>query len=185
MQRTVEIRIHDASAHFQVKALHCDSPYFTATEEPADDEKVHRILVRTNPPLPEGWLQTQVRLVTDNKNFPSLTIPIHCHMAGALAVSPTAIFVDGRADFSMPIVRFVNIAPGKVRQFKILGIQTPSSGMKATVIDKCPEGFLVRLSTSAPGKDLDGKCLRIVTDAKGAEEVLIPIHLRQSAKPIY
>jgi len=73
------------SGPFKLLKVHCDSPLCQIDQETIDEGKSYRISIRTTSSLPAGLWKTSIRLRTDNKTEPRITIPVTANVQAVAA----------------------------------------------------------------------------------------------------
>lgn len=161
---------------FNVTNIVRSSPYVAATYMGVSGN-VHRVSVRTVPPLPAGITRDVVRVLTDNPKYPELEIPVLARMTKDIVVFPGEIRVPamlvGKAPASWyGVVRSLSKAP-----FKITGTEAPGEGIEIICSPMATSGYKVEVRNVLPQADLDGKNIILRTDSVNADEVFVPIRV--------
>jgi hypothetical protein len=168
--RTVELKSH--TEPFTITRLEPTTGHFTATSEAVGDGKVHRIHVSTKPPLSPGRLRGHIRVTTSREGFPDINIPVTVEVVGALSVAPREIILASVGN--QPATRYVVVRPGEVKEFKVESVETPDPAIEAIVAPLGSDGYRIQLNNLVTKPELQGKVLRIFTDAEGARELTVP-----------
>lgn len=137
---------------------------------------VHRVSVRTIPPLPFGIIRATVSVMTDHSKYPVLEVPVLARVTKDVVVFPSEIRLakngGGKAETWYGVVRSISRT-----QFKITGTEVPSAGIEVGCSPLSNGGYKVEVRNLLPQPDLDGKQIILKTDNAGANDVGIPIQL--------
>jgi hypothetical protein len=96
-------------------------------------------------------------------------------------VAPAELIVF--AGEETPPARYAVIRPGRVRQFKVLGVQTPAPGIRATAEPLADGGYRIRIEGLRADPVLDGSRIRIRTDLGQGSEFEIPVRVLPAREP--
>ena len=67
--------------------------------------------------------------------------------------------------------------PGKVSQYQVLNVEKPVESVQVTLQKTGPSTYRIDIANLPVSPEVDGKSLRILTDAPTMKEILIPIKL--------
>lgn len=180
--RTVTIKSKKTDAMFKVTRLESRSPHFTVSEKVLEDGRTHLLTITTKEDLPPGSLATQVKLYTDNKKHPIITVNTYGQVVGPLNYAPNVLLLPATFNPRVPRSRSIRVTAGRVKEFKILSVKPPSQSIGVDVLPQGGRGYLIRLSNLPNGRELEGKFIRITTDAKELKEIIIPIRVAPTAR---
>jgi hypothetical protein len=144
-----------------------------------EEGKRYRIHVKTVPPLPPGQVDGMIQLVTDYAARPVYEIPFNAAILGPLVVAPPQILLSGQT--TDPVTRFVVIRPGTASSFKVLGVELPDQKMTTEIAQFGPSGTRIQINNIITRPDLNGKAVKIKTDAPGMTEIFVPFTVMQPA----
>jgi len=169
---------------FNITNIACASQYITATYLGVSGN-VHRVSVRTVPPLPFGITRDMVHILTDDKRYPVLEIPVLARVTKDVVVFPNEIRLtrtSGKlvADKWYGVIRSLSKTP-----FKIASYEVPAAGIEVVCSPMENGGYKVEISNILPQADLDGKEITLKTSNAKANDVGIPIRIvsPDSSKP--
>jgi len=172
----------DDSVSFNVREVKSDSPHFSPSCEVLRAGRSFRLEVALDSSAPEGQLSGEVRVETDNAEFPTLYIPASAHVVGALLVMPKEIVLEEGAP---PATKSVFVMAGQVTKFRILDVKSPLERIKPKVVPFGEDGFRILLRELTPEPGLAGACLVITTDAPEMKEIRIPFRIVPPAAPAH
>lgn len=155
-----------------------ESPRLATQIETVEAGKQYRIIVKTVPPLAEGFLNAVVRIHTDHPDYPEIQVQTSGNVLGEIGVMPASIDVPSPGTKDTPISRFVRIVPGTVKKFKVLGVETPFPSISATINEQPGNIVLIELKNIVPSQELDGKAVVVATDVPGHTEIRVPFKVR-------
>lgn len=173
VEQVIEIRCNTDDT-INIKSLETSSDFFAADHEVIEEGKAHKIRVQTQPPLSMGPTRGTLVINTDNKEFPSLTVPLSLHVVGELRFSPKQINL---LQSDSPISRTVFVAPGTKNDFTIEKVEPPIESIEVHVAPAGRNGYRIQLKNLVPNEELKGKYLKITTSAEGMKEIEIPFVL--------
>jgi uncharacterized protein DUF1573 len=166
-------------ARFGFPKIESDSDKISVDVKPREEGKGYVVTLRTVPPLPQGYVKGNLRILTDNKVLPQLTVPFDAHVMGKIAIAPKEIILYEQAHGTPVRQRFVNIAPGSLATFKVTGVVTPLPEVTAEIIPRDKNRYLVKLLNLRATKEIDGKEVVITTDVAGYEKIVVPIRVKK------
>lgn len=161
---------------FNITNIVCASQYITATYLGISGN-VHRVSVSTVPPLPFGITRDTVRVLTDDRKYQVLEIPVLARVTRDIVVFPAEIRQARSGGGSVAgswfgVVRSLSKTP-----FKIVGTESPASGIEVVYSPMANGGYKVEIRNLSQQADLDGKQILLKTDNPKATAVGIPIRL--------
>ncbi len=171
--KTITIAAHGKP--FVVSRVEATDKQFSAELETIETGKQYKIHVRLNPPMQTGRHRGHIRVSSENPDQPDMNIPVSATVVGPLIVAPREIVLAKVKD--QPVTRYVVLRPGEVPTFSVTHVETPHPEMTSQVTTIAGNGVRIQLNNIIATADLDGKQLRIVTDAEGMEEILIPFRV--------
>ena len=151
------------------------SPHVEARVVPVEGTNAVDVVVTTKASLPKGATFGRVTLNTNCKSRPAVNVAFRYSVVGEISVYPTELAMVAQ---DKPLTRILTVGPGIVQEFAIEGVEVPAdSKIVAKVQDLKNSRYRIVLSEIIPGKDLDGKVLRILTTAENMEVVEVPFKI--------
>ncbi len=134
------------------------------------------LLVETKPLLPVGRIETSLAIQFEDPDIGALSVPVVGRVVGWLDVAPQELVLidDGSGRKTM---RFVEVAPGMCRDFKVISVEVPAGNAVATASDVQGGRVLIRITDLPASNDLDGEMVRILTDQEQMPLICIPIRV--------
>lgn len=179
-EKAVEIKAEQEGLEFHVLNAASGSSHIEVESELVEEGKAYRLIVRTAPPLPAASLAGRITVETDHPDFKQITIPVRGMIEGALTVSPTAITL--LANQSKPVTRYIFVGPGRVKSFAVTEASIPDTDTKLSIQKVGLVGYRIKVDNLLPER-MDGKTIRIMTDAPEASEIDVPIRVAGAAEP--
>ena len=136
-----------------------------------------RIGIQTVPPLPMGVTRGMVTVLTDNRQYAKVEIPVTASVASDLVTVPSEIALAPGGEKPTPATCHVAIRSRTGKPFKILDTQAPERDIKVDCEALTSGGYRITLSNVLPFEDLDGRDLVITTDHETAKRITIPFHV--------
>lgn len=157
----------------RVQGADSDSPLFAATVEELEPGRRYRVHVFNAPEAgaSASYLRARIRLRTERPTRMPLEIPVTAMAMDELLSGPDAIILV--AGEPGPVTRYVAVRPGRVRAFRITGVDPPRAAIR-TDVQRADHGYRIRLTGVPVDPALDGQALIIRTDAPGRPEIRIP-----------
>jgi len=175
LKKTINITTGREDVSFTLTEISCESPHLRIEKETVQPGKAYRVHIRTAGNLQEGSLEAQVKISTDHPAYQTIVIPVKATVTGALAVSPQEILLAGPA--TQLVTRYVVIAPGDVKEFKVEEVEAPLASIEVTVEKIGRLGYRIRLANLSADSELEGKSLKIRTDLPQKREILVPFKI--------
>lgn len=175
VEKSVYITCQSAFA-FHITNVLCEEGWFAAACESSGSNS-HCVTIRTVPPLAPGVNRGKTRILTDNKEYPRLDIPVLATVSGDILVVPKEILLSESGDLPSPVNRYIAIRSRSKTPFKILEIETPEPGIESNISSMGIGGYRCELRNIMPSRELDGKQVLIVTDCRGSETIPVPIRV--------
>jgi hypothetical protein len=170
---TISVRINlDTASKLNITNLDYASPYIRTAFRKVEQGS-YLIDFATKTPLVYGPLNSQVFVRTDEAWRPNLAVPVLGIVTGELDVSTWEIVLpygDGTPPWGY---RYVRLTSRRGQVFNILKVVPPSGSVREDGI--CwtkKDQIMIRLIVD-PDPELDGKCLRILTDVSSMPEIRI------------
>jgi len=174
-ERFIRISGRRPDEQFCVLSISVEPPLFDASLV-GEHDKENRYIIRVagKGELPPGHVSASIIVKTNNARMPVIEIPVHGRCVGALDIVPEAIAVMGHDTPPEMTTRYISVAPGAVRAFRITKVEAPDPSIDVKVISKGSGGFLIRLSNVTVARDISDKNLKIFTDIPELEVIEIP-----------
>jgi len=153
------------------------SEHFSATVEPVEDGREYTLAITTTPPLPNRPVRAEALVHTDADGYETINVPITAAAMGPIVITPETLLLPEMRDNQQPLIRNILIRPGLVEDFQVLDVEVPDDAIEVNINPKPRIGYLIELRNVKPSEALDGTEIIITTDAKGMEEVVIPVKL--------
>jgi len=138
---------------------------------------VHRLRIRTVPPLPTGLTRGVVRVMTDHAEFNVLEIPVVVKVSRGIAAVPDEIVLPLERGISKRVSRFMVVRSLDQVPFRILDIVKPVEGMEIVCSQMTDGGYKIEVRNLLPDESMNGKCLILKTDNARWQEVVVPIRV--------
>lgn len=137
----------------------------------------HRVVLKTIPTLPFGWVQGDVTLLTDNPKYSRLAIHLNARVTSDIVFVPSEILLTGVKDKPEPVTRYVALRSRSGVPFKILSIVPPSPDVSVSSVPLESGGYRMELKNILPMDDINNEKLVIMTDHKTAKQIAIPFRI--------
>jgi hypothetical protein len=143
--------------------------------------KEYKVVATTNPNLVPGPLTGSIAIATSEPSRPMLQAKVFGHVIGALTVQPNTIRIQASTDPNAPrSSQFLQVIPGRAKEFELLEIIPPIEGMKAELIKRKDNDYHIKLSEMPVDNSLEGKELIVRTNLPDTPEIRIPFQVRAS-----
>ena len=167
----VEITVQGTNA-VKVTKAESNTTNFMVTTESLPDSKFFRVFVSTDPPLPRGMLQGNMRIETDHPKYPVIDIAVSAYVVSDITFAPEELPVDEQS--GQPASRSILIRSETGKKFQIVTVEAPLPAMSYKVQPVEAGGYQVELSNIPSTREIEGKELRIKTDMQDAADIVIP-----------
>ena len=151
------------------------SPAVRGEAETVKEGKAFQLRIILMPPATAGKISSSVRVLTSHPDLPALEIPVTALVMGDIAFSPMEVAIP--EEVSGSLTRYIVVSPSKVKAFKILKVEAPDPAIQTRVIEMGESVYRIQVKNLRPTTEIDGKVLRITTDAPGMRELLVPVRL--------
>lgn len=179
IQRTATLSITSEKA-WKITEIASTKKLATATYAASADGKEYTITVTVPPQTAIGTFFDNLQIRTDNPDTQVLPLQVVGTVQAGLTVGPEILQLEpGAAAVSRTIV----VRGGSIKTFQVLGATLDAPGVTVEVLPVTVFGQQIRLRNLVPSPDLDGKVLVIKTDAKGYEEIRVPVKVGVPAAP--
>lgn len=178
VDKIIDISNITLNSDFRILKVTCDQPYFVTTVKPIKEGKKYQLQITTKSPLPQGIVKGKVHILTDSNECPIIKMPISLNVAGELVVLPDEILLVD----NVIATRYVVVMPGKTKTFEIKAVEPPLPSTVVDIFDMGEKGYRIRLGNLKPTIDLEGKKLKIGTNVKGMEQILVPFRVIRQKK---
>jgi hypothetical protein len=146
--------------------------------------KEYKVVATTNPNLVPGSITGTVTIATSEPDRPTLQAKVFGHVIGALTVQPNSIRIQSNSDPNAArSSQFLQVIPGRAKEFELLEIIPPIEGMKAELIKRKDNDYHIKLSEMPVDKSLEGKELIVRTNLPDTPEIRIPFQVR-AGRPV-
>ena len=143
--------------------------------------KEYKVIATTNPNLVPGPVTGSVTIATGEPTRPTLQAKVFGHVIGALTVQPNSIRIQSSSDPNAArSSQFLQVIPGRAKEFELLEIIPPIEGMKAELIKRKDNDYHIKLSEMPVDRSLEGKELIVRTNLPDTPEIRIPFQVRAS-----
>lgn len=172
--QTIKITSNKPEITFNVTGAESSDKAFTTEVKTIEAGKKFEIVVTNVSPLQAGIAQGVINVTTDDPARKTIPVRYHATIVGDLDIAPNQINIRLSED-GAPTQQYMRVAAGKVKEFKILSVETPIPTMEAEVIPRGNNNYNIRLGNMPTDKTLDGKELIIKTDLATNPDIKIPI----------
>jgi hypothetical protein len=171
---TIHIDVLNASA-ITITNAYCTTPEFAVSYHPGASVTNYVLDVTPKTPLGYGLVHEKAYVSAGTSGVPELEIPIVATVTGSLDVTPWELLIPNDASN----IEGVHVRSAHDQPFKILQVVLPEGNVHLDkVLQTGDNEYLIRLAVQ-PDRTLNGKNVRILTDAKEMPEISIPFHLSQ------
>jgi hypothetical protein len=173
------------SASTKILSVQSQLKYVTATLEPASDAKgtFYKVHLDFAPETPRGRLGMALRVVTDSKREPEVSLPVTFEK-GIYAMPPTMFVGVINAETKFPIKRTLSVMR-KDRSFKVTGVTVNDPDVSA-LVETIKEGHEYRVTMECKGTWAPGtvnRKMKIKTDDPNQPEIEVPVLANVMARP--
>jgi hypothetical protein len=141
---------------------------------PIEDVNGYEVVLTTTDTLPKGTTFGRITVKTNTKSRPVVNVPFRYNVVGEISVYPLELAMVTQVKV---LTRTLTLGPGTVQQFTVEQVIVPDASMKATIQEIQASRYRIVVSNITPSLDLNGKFLKIITTAKGMEEVSVPFKI--------
>jgi hypothetical protein len=161
-----------------IRKVGCDLPQVAVKTQTLEPGKAYQISVGTLPPLAAGRMAGALTIETDDPGRLVIKVPVSASVSDYAVVAPPQIIIrESSTGGATTAHLFVALAPGAQEQLRILSVTAPIDAIKAQISPVAGGGCQITLTGIVPDKRLDGRFLRIQTNVKGVEEILVPFRV--------
>lgn len=173
-ESVVNIRI-DPEATFKIIGLRSDSRNLTAQAFAVKHGLHYQVRIQTKGQLPEGNFFGNITVVTDSNRFKEIGIKVQGNVLGEINVTPKKILIESSQ--TAALTRNLFISPGRVKAFKIISVERPLASLETKITPMANNLYRIQIKNLQAIKALDGKEIRIKTDAPNTKEIRVPIYV--------
>ena len=156
-----------------VKAL---ADFYTTRIETLTEGRSYRLYAKLNDDLPPGKISSAIRLSTSLGASRFTTVQMTGTVIGDISVLPDKITLVSRGN--KPETRYLVLQSGRVKEFKVLGVELPDERMTAKVLTLgAGKGYRIRLDNIVANEKLDKKKIVIKTDIETTPVIEVPFRL--------
>ncbi len=152
---------------FSVTNVSVDTEYIQTSLSKIKENK-YRVDVDTLPPIKKNINISYIKIYTDNKKYPEITVPVRTSVLQDIMVMPAKIRITKTPFYKSFVVRSKT-----AKQFKILNIDMPVDGMSYKVSPLRTASYRLIIKGAVPLEKLKDKIIIIKTDAVENPEVEI------------
>jgi len=175
--KIISLRAENPNITFTIQKVQSDTAYFVPKLEVIEKGKSYRIWINTKPPLPEGLINGNIHVFTDNINYSTIEVPVMADVWGELVVYPEEIVLNTDNSQNMKGNTYVVIIPSKTKVFELKDVVSPSPSVQTKTVSLGQNGYRIELTVLEVTKDLNGRKLRITTNLEDMKESLIPFRV--------
>ncbi|MFO1492624.1 MAG: DUF1573 domain-containing protein [Kiritimatiellia bacterium] len=128
-----------------------------------------------------GAVNDNLVIYTDHPKARVMALAAYGQIPEPIAVSPGMITLLTNTG-GRPVTRYVTLRPGLVTQFKVLKAEFPDPSVVVSIREHTQYGYQIMLQGIMPKADLAGKEVVITTDARGREQIRIPIQIMENGR---
>jgi hypothetical protein len=172
-EQKITIKSNKDDIRFNVTGAEVSESAFQAEVTTIKAGEHYEVTLKNVEPLQPGIAQGVINVKTDDPKRSVIPVRYHASVVGDLDIAPNQINLRYTEDGS-PTQQFMRVAPGRVKEFKVLEVVTPIPDMEAEIIPRGTNNYNIRLGKMPTDNTLEGKELIIRTDAPNAQEVKIP-----------
>ncbi|MEI6217409.1 MAG: DUF1573 domain-containing protein, partial [bacterium] len=175
VERTVSI-ICNSNVLFNVTNVVCNTLCISAAYVGVSNG-VHRLLIRTVPPLASGITRAIVYALTDHERYGMIEVPVLVRVSKDIVVFPQEICImkyPGKLirDSQFAVIKSLSKTP-----FTIVGSEVPEDGIELVWNTMVNGGYRVEIRNLMPIDEMNGKQIILKTDNKKVGDVAIPIRV--------
>ena len=176
-EKTVTVRTTKQDIKFNITKVESNTlKGLKATWKPLVEGSAYSVTITLPEDLKPGTLNHSVMVFTDNEDYKMVPLRLYAKVIGALDYSPDKISIQDIGDPNKVVTQYVRVSPGKVKEFKITGIDAPLDTIKYEVTPHpSMGGYMVKLLNLPRDSKLDGKFISIKTDAPEMPDIRLPI----------
>ncbi|MFQ5805413.1 MAG: DUF1573 domain-containing protein [Phycisphaerae bacterium] len=166
------------------------SRHFDVRLEEVEEGKRYKLSATTNPPLPDGTLRANVRLLTGMELVPEIPLRIWGSVQPPVAVTPKVLYVFGQ--MQKPVKRVLRVATRREKPLKIMGVTSSDPAIKTEILPagrRGPQGAakpnVTMIRVTLPPADefpAGGATITIATDDEEYPELTVPVRTRAAVK---
>lgn len=179
-RKSVTLRSTREGHSFNVEEVQLsDNSAFQTELETVTPGKEYKVTVVTNPNQMPGTISGRMTIRTDDPGRPAIPINVYGHVIGALQVRPDVITIQANsAEDARPASMFLQVLPGRVKEFELVEILAPVDDMTAELIERKPNDYHIKLTGMPVDQTLKGKELIVQTNLPEMPELRIPFRIR-------
>lgn len=152
---------------------------FDVKVETIQPGKEYAIAAVTRPNMMPGTLSGRITVRTSDESRPAVLIQVYGHILGPLQVRPDAINIQANAaPDARPASMYLQVLPGRVKEFELLEVIEPIGGMEAELIKRKDNDYHIKLTNMPVDMSLADKELIVRTNLPEMPEVRIPFRVR-------
>ena len=157
---------------------------FTAELKEIAPGKEYQVVATTKDNLAAGTMNGRITIMTDDPDRRALNVSVYGHVIGELQLRPDVVTIRGNsAPDARPASQYLQILPGRSKEFELLEIVKPIEGMTAELIKRKDNDYHIKLTGMPVDNTLNGKELIITTNLPEKPEIRIPFRVLP-ARPI-
>ncbi len=174
--RTIELVAPGPEKAFEITSVEVgDKESLAARFEEVEKGMAYRVHVTLSKEMTPGKYHSFVRIRTTNPQFNLIGVALTATVVGELTVEPSEIKIFDPKD-SDGVARHIDVGPGKVSSFKVLGVQAPDPTLFTQVFEVDGK-YRVVIGGLKPSQEMEGKSIIIKTDVPQMSAIRIPIHV--------
>lgn len=156
-----------------------DAVPFTTELETVAPGKEYKLTAITNANMMPGSVNGRVTIMTDDPDRRLLSLNVFGHVVGALQIRPDVVRIqENSAPNARPASQYLQVLPGRTKEFELLEIIAPVEGMEAELIQRKENDYHIKLTQMPVDKSLEGKELIVRTNIPEMPEIRIPFEVR-------
>ena len=175
IEKTVDI-VFRSNDVFHIKDVKSPSPAFTVITENIDTGKFYKVRIALVPPLSLGRFNFPVIIKTDHPRYPEIKIPMQGRVVGDIFTIPAEIVLE--PDTNQPVSRLLIVSSSLKKDFCVLQVIPPVSNIQVNIRSMVLSRYRIQLKNIIPSRDMNGQCLKIITDCDTMKEVSVPIFIK-------
>ena len=168
--------IASSKGPFEITSVQNTIAEVDARVEKVGDGRVQRLTAKLKDTAGLGRINQSITLNTSLAEQPAISVPVSAFIVGKIGVEPQKIVMKGGNP--APQNRYLAVMPGQIQQFKVLEIETPSPDMKTRAYNLGSAGYRIQVSNVIANPDLNGKTLKIKTDAEAMPVIEVPFEVQ-------
>jgi hypothetical protein len=167
---------------FIIQSTQPSSTNLEVTVTTVETNMSYKLVISTKPPLPEGVISANVRVLTTHPQRPVIDIPVTSQVLGDLVAAPPIINISAQGP--QPVTTYIIVRSPAGRPFEVVSVEPP---LPSIAVQKFPfgsNGYRIQLANIQASMELHGKVVKITTDVPSKREITVPINVLNPIGPL-